>query len=86
MSKEKLPESPEPAEPMVHHRPPRHVRKKVRIIVKGYMRPDGSSYHVVIPKRIREMMKLDGGEYFLMAASPMRDEIRLKKVELFEEE
>jgi bifunctional DNA-binding transcriptional regulator/antitoxin component of YhaV-PrlF toxin-antitoxin module len=50
------------------------------------MRPDGSSYHVVIPKQIREMMKLEGGEYFLMAASPRQDEIRLKKVELFEEE
>ncbi|MFW9984545.1 MAG: hypothetical protein ACFFCB_07440 [Candidatus Odinarchaeota archaeon] len=86
MSKEKLPKSPEQPEPIVRHRPPHHMRKKVRIIVKGYMRPDGSSYHVVIPKQIREMMKLEGGEYFLMAANPMRDEIRLKKVELFEEE
>lgn len=86
MSKEKLPESPEPPEPRIYHRPPHNRRKKVRIIVKGYMRPDGSSYHVVIPKQIREMMKLEGGEYFLMAASPQRDEIRLKKVELFEEE
>jgi bifunctional DNA-binding transcriptional regulator/antitoxin component of YhaV-PrlF toxin-antitoxin module len=59
---------------------------KARILVKGYMRPDGSSYHVVIPKKIREMMGLEGGEYFLMAASTRRDEIRMKKVELFEEE
>ncbi len=86
MSKEKLPESPEQPEPRIYHRPPHHRRKKVRIIVKGYMRPDGSSYHVVIPKQIREMMKLEGGEYFLMAASPRQDEIRLKKVELSEEE
>ena len=50
------------------------------------MRPDGSSYHVVIPKQIREMMKLEGGEYFLMAARPQLDEIRLKKVEISEEE
>lgn len=63
-----------------------HKHKKVRIIVKGYMRPDGSSYHVVIPKQIREMMGLEGGEYFLMAASARRDEIRLKKVEFFEED
>ncbi|MFX0079197.1 MAG: AbrB/MazE/SpoVT family DNA-binding domain-containing protein [Candidatus Hermodarchaeota archaeon] len=86
MSKEKIPKPPEQSEPFEHPRPPRHMRKKVRIIVKGYMRPDGSSYHVVIPKKIREMMKLEGGEYFLMAARPMRDEIRLKKVEFFEEE
>ena len=86
MPKEKLPEPPEPPSPMEHPHPPRHMRKRVRIIVKGYMRPDGSSYHVVIPKQIREMMKLEGGEYFLMAASPTRDEIRLKKVELSEEE
>lgn len=86
MSKEKTPKPPEPPGPFEYPRPPRHMRKKVRIIVKGYMRPDGSSYHVVIPKKIRELMKLEGGEYFLMAASPMRDEIRLKKVEIFEEE
>ena len=86
MPKEKPPGPPEPPEPFEHPRPPRHMRKRVRIIVKGYMRPDGSSYHVVIPKQIREMMKLEGGEYFLMAAHPMQDEIRLKKVEIFEEE
>lgn len=87
MPKEEIPESPEPPEPMGHPGPPYHHRhKRVRIIVKGYMRPDGSSYHVVIPKQIREMMKLEGGEYFLMAASPRHDEIRLKKVEIFEEE
>jgi hypothetical protein len=61
-------------------------RKRVRIIVKGYMRPDGSSYHVVIPKQIREMMQLEGGEYFLMAASPRRDEIRLRRVDFFNDE
>jgi hypothetical protein len=87
MPEEETPKSPEPPEPMGHPRPPyRHRHKRVRIIVKGYMRPDGSSYHVVIPKKIREMMKLEGGEYFLMGASPRKDEIRLKKVELFEEE
>ena len=87
MPKEEIPEHPEPPEPMGHPRPRHHHRhKRVRIIVKGYMRPDGSSYHVVIPKQIREMMKLEGGEYFLMAARPQLDEIRLKKVEISEEE
>ena len=84
-----LTEIPEELEPPHPPRPPRlhHPRhRRVRIIVKGYMRPDGSSYHVVIPKQIREMMELKGGEYFLMRAMPHRDEIALKKVEFFEEE
>jgi len=28
-----------------------------RVLVKGYMRPDGTSYYVVIPKKIRELFK-----------------------------
>ena len=82
----------EPPEPLdvpepPHPRGPHKMKhKRVRIIVKGYMRPDGSSYHVVIPKQIREMMSLEGGEYFLMAASPRRDEIRLRRVDFFEDE
>lgn len=83
MFDEKLPEPPEPPLPLDPHLR-RH--KRLRIIVKGYMRPDGSSYHVVIPKQIREMMGLKGGEYFLMRASRRRDEIALKKVEFFDEE
>ncbi len=76
----------EPLEPP--HPPGMHKMKpkRVRIIVKGYMRPDGSSYHVVIPKQIREMMGLEGGEYFLMAASPRRDEISLRRVDFFDDE
>ncbi|MDO8056351.1 MAG: AbrB/MazE/SpoVT family DNA-binding domain-containing protein [Candidatus Hermodarchaeota archaeon] len=65
-------------------RKPTH--KRVRIIVKGYMRPDGSSYHVVIPKQIREMMALEGGEYFLMSPNPRRDEIRLRRVDFFNDD
>jgi hypothetical protein len=76
-------ESPEPPHPPGVHK---KKRKRVRIIVKGYMRPDGSSYHVVIPKQIREIMELEGGEYFLMAASPRRDEIRLRRVDFFNDE
>ncbi|MFW9934582.1 MAG: hypothetical protein ACFFDU_03500 [Candidatus Thorarchaeota archaeon] len=72
------------------HSPPHIVHKKrdkrVRVIVKGYMRPDGSSYHVVVPKQIRQMMELEGGEYFLMSASPRRDEIRLRRVDFFNDE
>jgi hypothetical protein len=55
------------------------------ILVKGYMRPDGSSYYVVIPKKIRELFKLNGGEYFLMMAKPEKGKIMLKLVK-FEEE
>lgn len=80
MSDKEITERPRP--PSRH----RHKPMKMRVLVKGYMRPDGSSYHVVIPKKIRELMRLEGGEYFLMAASARRDEICMKKVELFEEE
>ena len=60
--------------------------KHARIVVKGYMRPDGMSYYVVIPKGIRELMDLKGGEYFLMRARPEDGVIRLKLVEFSEEE
>jgi hypothetical protein len=86
MVEEKTSKSVDESKPRRYRKPPHHAYKKVRMIVKGYMRPDGSSYHVVIPKQIREMMELQGGEYFLMKASPIRDEISLKKVEVFEEE
>jgi hypothetical protein len=78
-----IPEPPKPAHPFRRHKT---THKRTRVIVKGYMRPDGSSYHVVIPKQIREMMELEGGEYFLMAASPRRDEIRLRRVDFFDDE
>jgi AbrB family looped-hinge helix DNA binding protein len=32
------------------------------------MRPDRTSYYVVIPKPIRELFGITGGEYFLMKA------------------
>jgi hypothetical protein len=88
MPKEKTPEEGDPYPPK--RRPGRHSHRRkhkgVRVIVKGYMRPDGSTYHVVIPKQIREQMQLTGGEYFLMSAIPHRDKIFLRKVELAEED
>jgi AbrB family looped-hinge helix DNA binding protein len=57
-----------------------------RVIVKGYMRPDGTSYYVVIPKQVREKFDLKGGEYFLIKAKPLKNEITLKIAKMFEEE
>lgn len=56
-----------------------------RILVKGYMRPDGTSYYVVIPKEIRELFDLKGGEYFIIKAEPEKREIKLKIAEFSEE-
>jgi AbrB family looped-hinge helix DNA binding protein len=56
-----------------------------RVIVKGYMRPDGTSYYVVIPKEIRELFNLKGGEYFIMKAKPSEREIKLRIAEFVEE-
>jgi len=60
-------------------------KRKKRILVKGYMRPDGTSYYVAIPKPIRELLDLEGGEYFLMKADAKDGEIELKLVD-FEED
>ncbi len=57
-----------------------------RVLVKGYMRPDGTSYYVVIPKKVRELFNLVGGEYFLMKAKPEKGSIKLKLVEFADEE
>jgi len=56
------------------------------VLVKGYMRPDGTSYYVVIPKEIRTMLNLKGGEYFIMKAIPEKRALKLKVVELADEE
>ena len=45
------------------------------------MRPDKTSYYVVIPKPIRELLNLTGGEYFLMKAEADDREIELKLVD-----
>jgi AbrB family looped-hinge helix DNA binding protein len=74
-----------------HHERMKHhcegIRKHPeRVIVKGYMRPDGTSYYVVIPKEIRELFGLKGGEYFLIRARPWENEIKLKIAKFVEEE
>jgi AbrB family looped-hinge helix DNA binding protein len=61
-------------------------KRRERVIVKGYMRPDGTSYYVVIPKEIRELFGLKGGEYFMMKAKPEKREIELKVAKFVEEE
>jgi len=60
--------------------------ERQRVLVKGYMRPDGTSYYVVIPKKIRELFDLSGGEYFIMKAKPEKRMILLKLVEFADEE
>lgn len=63
------------------------IRKhQKRVIVKGYMRPDKTSYYVVIPKEVRELFKLEGGEYFIIMAKPWANEIKLKLANFVEEE
>jgi AbrB family looped-hinge helix DNA binding protein len=57
-----------------------------RVIVKGYMRPDGTSYYVAIPKEVRELFGLKGGEYFLIRAKPWKNEIKLKIAKFVEEQ
>ncbi len=57
------------------------IKRKKRILMKGYMRPDGTSYYVVIPKPIRELLGLKGGEYFLMKADAKDGRIEIKLVD-----
>ena len=52
------------------------------VLVKGYLRPDGTSYYVSIPKEIRESLNLKGGEYFVMRAKKGKKRITMKVVEL----
>jgi len=56
------------------------------LVVKGYMRPDGTSYYVAIPKEIRELLGLTGGEYFALKAKKEDKKISLKLVEFPDEE
>ena len=74
-----------------HHERIRNHHERIRkhserVIVKGYMRPDGTSYYVVIPKQVRQKFDLKGGEYFLIKAKPLKNEITLKLAQMFEEE
>jgi len=56
------------------------------VLVKGYLRPDGTSYYVSIPKEIRESLNLKGGEYFVMRAKKGKKRITMKVVELAADE
>lgn len=59
-------------------------KKIKRIIIKGYLRPDGT-YYVSIPKEVREILSLKGGEYFVVKAKPEKKKISLKLVEFSDE-
>ena len=62
------------------------IKESVKnIIVKGYLRPDGTSYYVAIPKEIREMMGLKGGEYFSMKAKVEKKKISLRLIDFSDE-
>ncbi len=63
-----------------------HRKHLQRVIVKGYMRPDKTSYYVVIPKEVRELFELKGGEYFIMKADPWVKEIKLRIAKFADEE
>ena len=56
-----------------------------RVVVKGYLRPDGTSYYVSIPREIRDLLGLKGGEYFLVKAETEKKKISLKLIEFSEE-
>jgi len=60
-------------------------KKGKRIVVKGYLRPDGTSYYVSIPKDIRDRLNLRGGEYFVIRAKPEKNKITLKLIEILDE-
>ena len=57
------------------------------ILIKGYMRPDKTSYYVTIPKKVRELFSLKGGEYFLMTPQLSKNRIILDitNFEIFDE-
>lgn len=61
------------------------AKETKRIMVKGYLRPDGTSYYVSIPKEIREILGLKGGEYFIIKADPEKQKIILRLVEFSDE-
>ncbi|MHA1785980.1 MAG: hypothetical protein ACTSVY_06250 [Candidatus Helarchaeota archaeon] len=66
------------------------IKKSIKkpILIKGYMRPDKTSYYVTIPKKVRELLNLKGGEYFIMSAnlSKKRITLELTSFEIYEDE
>ncbi|MHB8278462.1 MAG: hypothetical protein ACYDIA_12520 [Candidatus Humimicrobiaceae bacterium] len=55
------------------------------IVVKGYLRPDGT-YYTSIPKKIVELFNLKGGELFLIKAKPEERKISARIIDIPEEE
>lgn len=51
------------------------------IVVKGYMRPDGT-YYTSIPKQIREALNLKGGELFLIKVKPEKRKISARIIDI----
>jgi len=60
-------------------------RRRERVVVNGYMRPNGTSYCVVIPKEVRELLGLEDGEYSVTEAKPEKRKIELKLAKISEE-
>jgi len=61
-------------------------KEKIRgIVVKGYLRPDGT-YYTTIPKQIREALKLKGGELFLLKVKPEERKISARIIDIPDEE
>ncbi len=54
------------------------------IVVKGYLRPDGS-YYTTVPKKIVELFKLKGEELFLIKAKLDKKELKVRIIDLPEE-
>ncbi|MCX6562563.1 MAG: hypothetical protein NTU60_03030 [Candidatus Aminicenantes bacterium] len=55
------------------------------IVVKGYLRPDGT-YYTSIPKQIREALKLKGGELFLIKVKPEERKFSARIIDIPEDE
>lgn len=57
-------------------------KKEIRgIVIKGYMRPDGT-YYISIPKQIREALSLEGGELFLIKVKPEKRKISARIIDI----
>jgi hypothetical protein len=61
-------------------------KKKIKgIVVKGYLRPDGT-YYLSIPKRIREALDLKGGELFFIKVKPEERKMSAAIIDIPDEE
>lgn len=61
-------------------------KKKIKgIVVKGYLRPDGT-YYISIPKKIREALDLKGGELFFLKVKPEKRRMSATIIDIPDEE